>query len=69
MAPGIVDTGMQAQLRSSRPEDFPAIERFIGFHQQHQLVPAETTASRLLTLMERDDFGTKTLDDVREHNF
>lgn len=69
MAPGIVDTGMQAQLRGARPEDFPAIERFIGFHQQHQLAPADTTASRLLTLMERDDFGTKTLDDVREHTF
>ena len=69
MAPGIVDTGMQAQLRSSKPEDFPAIERFIGFHKQQQLVPADTTASRMLALMERDDFGTKTLDDVREHTF
>ena len=69
MAPGIVDTGMQAQLRSSRAEDFPAIERFIGFHKQQQLAPADTTASRLLTLLERDDFGTNTLDDVREHTF
>ena len=69
MAPGIVDTGMQAEIRGSSQQDFPSIERFIGFHKQQQLAPADTTANRLLTLLERDDFGTKTLDDVREHTF
>ena len=69
MAPGIIDTGMQAEIRASSQQDFPSIERFIGFHTQQQLASADITANRLLTLMERDDFGTKTLDDVREHTF
>ena len=69
MAPGIIDTGMQAEIRSFGEQDFPSIERFIGFHKQQQLASPDTTASRLLTLMERDEFGTKTLDDVREHHF
>lgn len=69
MAPGIIDTGMQAEIRGFSAQDFPSIERFIGFHKQQQLAPADTTASRLLTLLERDDFGTNTLDDVREHTF
>jgi benzil reductase ((S)-benzoin forming) len=69
MAPGIIDTPMQALIRSSDERDFPALERFVDFHQQKQLASPEDVASRLLTVFEREDFGTKTIDDIRQHTF
>lgn len=69
MAPGLVDTPMQAVIRSTDVADFPNLEKFVGFHQQNQLVSPEVVSSRLLTVFESDAFGTKTIDDIRQHNF
>ena len=69
MAPGLVDTPMQAVIRSSDIAEFPALERFVGFHQQHQLVSPEDVAKRLLTVFESEAFGAKTIDDIRQHTF
>ena len=69
MAPGIIDTAMQVQIRASSPEDFPAIERFKGFHEQGQLGSAETIASRLLTAFELADYGSKPIYDIRQYTF
>lgn len=69
MAPGIIDTPMQAVIRSSDVSDFPALERFVGFHQQKQLASPEDVASRLLTVFESEAFGTKTIDDIRQYTF
>ena len=69
MAPGIIDTQMQVQIRESNPEDFPAIDRFKGFHEQGQLGSAETIASRLLIAFELAEYGSKPIDDIRQYTF
>ena len=51
VAPGIVDTGMQTEIRSSTEEDFPLRANFVGYHEDGQLAQAEDVASSLLTLV------------------
>lgn len=64
IAPGVVDTQMQATIRGS--EGFPLRERFVELKQDGQLVPAEDAAARILALIERPDFGDQVIADVRD---
>ena len=42
--PGVIDTGMQEQMRSQPKEVLPGVALFEGFHKGGQLVPPDTTA-------------------------
>ncbi len=67
VAPGIVDTDMQATIRSVSADDFPMVERFIGFHNNGDLVAPDDVAESLFQLMtshSMDDSGNRF--DVRE---
>ena len=67
VAPGIVDTDMQATIRSVSVDDFPMVERFIGFHNNGDLVAPDDVAESLFQLMTNhsmDDSGNRF--DVRE---
>ncbi len=66
LAPGVIDTDMQVQLRSARDADFPDRERFVALHREGQLSSAEASARRVLACLARDDFGTQPVADVRE---
>lgn len=46
--PGIVDTPMQAFLRSQSEDRLPVVEKFIQFHAGGQLAPAETVAAAIV---------------------
>lgn len=67
VAPGVIDTDMQAQIRSMPESKFPAVDRFVELHQQGALTPASTTARAMLDLLQSDFFGRHILDDVRTH--
>lgn len=69
MAPGVIDTPMQEVIRSSDIAAFPALDRFIGFHQQKQLASPEDVSSRILQVLESEAFGNKTIDDIRQYTF
>ena len=56
IAPGIIDTGMQETIRASNSDDFPLHDRFIDYKQQGHLSSAEETASKLISVIDRDDF-------------
>lgn len=67
VAPGIVDTDMQATIRSVSVDDFPMVERFIGFHNNGDLVAPDAVAEslyELITSHSMDDSGNRF--DVRE---
>ena len=67
VAPGIVDTDMQATIRSVPKEDFPMVERFIEFHNNGDLVAPDDVAEslyRLMTNHSMEDSGNRF--DVRE---
>ncbi|MGH7669498.1 MAG: SDR family NAD(P)-dependent oxidoreductase [Gemmatimonadaceae bacterium] len=53
-SPGTVDTPMQVEARSQKPEEFPAVTMFKGFHEQGQLVPVERPAAEIVTFLESD---------------
>ncbi len=67
IAPGVINTTMQAQIRASDPIQFPGRPRFIDLHAQGQLTSPKTVAAQLLHYVERDDFGTTVLDDIRNY--
>ena len=51
VAPGIVDTDMQANIRSSAKADFPMVDRFVKFFENGDLVSPDDVASSLLNLV------------------
>lgn len=66
LAPGVIDTDMQVHLRSADATHFPDRERFVALQREGQLVSAEATAQRVLAILERDDFGSTPIGDVRD---
>lgn len=67
LAPGVIDTGMQAQIRQTPQTKFPAVGRFEDMHRQGMLADAASTAKTTLKLLASDNFGDTLLDDVREY--
>ncbi|OZI56695.1 SDR family oxidoreductase [Bordetella genomosp. 4] len=67
LAPGIVDTGMQETIRASDPADFPALAKFQEFHATGKLASPADVAPRILAYLDRDDFGTTEIDDIRNY--
>lgn len=66
LAPGVIDTDMQQQLREADPAQFGARQRFLDMQSSGQLVSAATGARKVLAFLERPDFGTQPIADVRE---
>lgn len=66
LAPGVIDTDMQVQLRGADASDFPDRERFLALHREGQLSSADAAAARVLACLERADFGSQPVADVRE---
>lgn len=51
LAPGIVDTDMQLELRTSAQEKLPVREKFQQFHEHGQLAPAEKVAEFIANVL------------------
>jgi benzil reductase ((S)-benzoin forming) len=66
LAPGIIDTDMQVQLRGADPAAFPERERFAQFKSQGQLDSPDTAAAKVLAYLDRADFGSNPVADVRD---
>lgn len=66
LAPGVIDTDMQLQLRSSDATHFPDQTSFANLHSQGQLSSPGEAARRVLTYLERPDFGAQPVADVRQ---
>jgi sepiapterin reductase len=67
MAPGIVDTGMQATIRSSDPAQFPALAKFKEFKESGALANPADVAARLLAYLGQDNYGSVEIDDIRNY--
>ena len=66
MAPGVIDTDMQAELRGSDPALFPERSRFLQLQADGVLVSPQDCAARLLARLERADFGRVVVADIRD---
>ncbi|GAB3777444.1 SDR family oxidoreductase [Ramlibacter monticola] len=65
LAPGVIDTDMQVQLRGADPDLFPDMGNFVGLKDKGMLTSPEEAARRVLAFLERPDFGVDPVADVR----
>jgi benzil reductase ((S)-benzoin forming) len=65
LAPGIIDTDMQVQLRSADPAKFPEQAAFAGFKASGALESPAAVASKLMAFQARADFGSQPVADLR----
>jgi len=66
LAPGVIDTDMQQQLRSAAAADFPDRDSFGRLKAQGQLTTPDEAARRVLAYLRRPDFGAQPVADVRD---
>ena len=66
LAPGVIDTDMQLQLRSADSAGFPDKANFVGMHASGQLTTPHDAAARVLAFLNRRDFGSNPVADVRD---
>lgn len=65
LAPGVIATDMQVQLRGAADQNFPDRARFEALHAQGLLSTPEQAARQLLAYLARPDFGAEPVADVR----
>lgn len=65
LAPGIVDTEMQSEIRSATAGDFPALDRFVGYKADGMLSTPEEVADKIFYLMTHPDQFLDVVLDVR----
>ncbi len=66
LAPGVIDTDMQIQLRSADASAFPDQAGFIQLKAGGQLTSAADAATRILAFLARPDFGANPVADIRD---
>lgn len=66
LAPGVIDTDMQVQLRGADPDRFPDRGNFVGLKDKGVLSSPEEAAARVLAYLARADFGSHPVGDVRD---
>lgn len=66
LAPGVIDTDMQVQLRSADAAGFPDQAAFAQLKATGQLSSASDAAQRVLAWLARPDFGQQAVADVRD---
>jgi len=58
VSPGVIDTDMQVQIRSSKKSDFSSVDNFIGMKEENQLFTPQEAALRLIQLLNVADFDS-----------
>lgn len=66
LAPGVIDTEMQAEIRAATLEQFPLREKFDALKRERQLSAPDDCARRLVDYLLSDAFGAAPLADLRE---
>ncbi|WP_200980239.1 SDR family NAD(P)-dependent oxidoreductase [Echinicola sp. 20G] len=66
LSPGIVDTPMQADIRSADQENFSGLKKFKDFKANDELSSPEVVAEKVLYLIDHLDEFTEVLQDVRD---
>lgn len=66
LAPGVIDTDMQVQLRGADATAFPDQQNFINLKDKGQLTSPDEAAARILAYLARPEFGSQPVADVRD---
>lgn len=66
LAPGVVDTAMQAEIRQVNPEDFSNLDKFLNLKEKGALDDAARTAEKFMYLIDHSSEFNDVLQDVRK---
>lgn len=66
LAPGVIDTDMQVQLRGADAKAFPDREAFVQMKSGGKLDSPASAAAKVIAYLHRADFGTNPVGDVRD---
>ena len=69
IAPGIVDTQMQDQIRNVSHDSFGEVDKFIAYKEENKLLQASLVAIKIKNIIENSDKISKTIIDLRELDF
>ena len=67
IAPGVVDTSMQAKIRSESKALFPMVGKFNDLKQNNLLSDPAEVSQKIANLIDAPNFGQQIIDDVRDH--
>ncbi len=67
LAPGVIDTDMQAQVRATSLSAFPMRPRFDQLKQDNALATPDSVAEKLLRFLDHPDFGQEPCTDLRQY--
>jgi NAD(P)-dependent dehydrogenase (short-subunit alcohol dehydrogenase family) len=66
VAPGVIDTDMQTEIRAADPAAFPTRDRFVAMKQNGALLAPEVAAERFVRFVLDDAFGNEPVVDLRQ---
>ena len=66
IAPGVIDTQMQAEIRACSLEQFPMRQKFDQLKESGSLAPSESVARKLIQHLFSQSFGMSPCTDLRE---
>ncbi len=66
LAPGVIDTGMQAAIRATPDERFPMRQRFVDMQRAGQLAAPAERAEQLVAYLLALSFGQQPVADIRQ---
>lgn len=67
LAPGVVDTAMQEQIRAADAADFPLRPQFRELYENGALSSTEQAAKQIAAFVSSPDFGHTVLADIRDY--
>lgn len=66
LAPGVIDTEMQAEIRRTPAERFPLLPRFLALKAESALTPPASAARQVLAYLLDAGFGQDAVADIRQ---
>lgn len=66
LAPGVIDTDMQGDIRASDPDRFPMHDRFVKMAREGALADPLKTGTRIVAYLLGERFGAAPVSDLRE---
>lgn len=66
IAPGVIDTQMQEEIRKLSINDFSNVDRFIEMKEKGQLLTADFVAERILAILDNENWQNGDVIDVRD---
>jgi hypothetical protein len=65
LAPGVIDTGMQAEIRATPEDCFPMRQRFVELKEAGTLLDPDDCAEQLVDYLLGKSFGDEVVADLR----